>query len=112
VRGGRVNVLGIATAKRSPLLPEVPTLVEQGLDDLVGTARMGVVAPAKTPKPLLDLISGMVIDALKQPDVVETLGKQMVEVLAGTPEEYNAFVREEIRRWKPVIEQNKIILEE
>ena len=112
VRGGRVNLLGIATAKRSPLLPDVPTLVEQGLDDLVGSAWMGVVAPAKTPRPLLDLISGMVIDALKQPDVVETLAKQMVEVLAGTPDEYNAFVREEIRRWKPVIEQNKIILEE
>lgn len=112
VRGGRVNLLGIATPKRSPLLPDVPTLVEQGLDDLVGTAWMGVVAPAKTPKPLLELISGMVIDALKQPDVVEALAKQMVEVLAGTPEEYTAFVRDEIRRWKPVIEQNKIILEE
>ncbi len=111
-RGGKVNLLGIATAKRSPLLPEVPTLVEQGLDDLVGTAWMGAVAPSKTPKPLLDLISRMVIDALKQPDVVEMLAKQMVEVLAGTPEEYNAFVRDEIRRWKPVIEKNKIILEE
>ncbi len=111
-RGGKVNLLGIATAKRSPLLPEVPTLVEQGLEDLVGTAWMGVVAPAKTPKPLLDLISRMVIDALKQPDVVELLAKQMVEVLAGTPEEYKAFVQGEIRRWKPIIEKYKIILEE
>ena len=73
---------------------------------------MGVVAPAKTPKPLLDLMSTMVIDALRQPDVVEMLGKQMVEVIAGTPEQYTAFVRDDIRRWKPVIERNKIVLEE
>jgi tripartite-type tricarboxylate transporter receptor subunit TctC len=111
-RAGKVNLLGISAAQRSPLLPEVPTLVEQGLPDLVGTAWMGVVAPARTPKPLLDLISRMVIDALRQPDVAEMLGKQMVEVIAGTPDEYTAFVRDEIRRWKPVIEDNKIVLEE
>ena len=111
-KAGKVNLLGISTARRSPLLPEVPTLVEQGLADVVGTAWMGVVAPGKTPKPLLDLMSRMVIDALRQPDVVEMLGKQMVEVIAGTPEEYTAFVRDDIRRWKPVIERNKIVLEE
>ena len=111
-RAGKVNLLGISTSRRSPLLPDVPTLVEQGFPDVVGTAWMGVVAPAKTPKPLLDLMSTMVIDALRQPDVVEMLGKQMVEVIAGTPEQYTAFVRDDIRRWKPVIERNKIVLEE
>lgn len=111
-RAGKVNLLGISTARRSPLLPGVPTLVEQGFPDVVGTAWMGVVAPAKTPKPLLDLMSTMVIDALRQPDVVAMLAKQMVEVIAGTPEEYAAFVRDDIRRWKPVIERNKIVLEE
>ena len=111
-RAGKVNLLGISTARRSPLLPEVLTLVEQGFPDLVGTAWMGVVAPAKTPKPLLDLMSRMIIEALRQPDVVEMLGKQMVEVTAGTPEEYTTFVRDEIRRWKPLIERNKIVLEE
>jgi tripartite-type tricarboxylate transporter receptor subunit TctC len=111
-RAGKVNLLGISTAKRSPLLPDVPTLVEQGLPDVVGAAWMGVVAPGKTPKPLLDLMSGMVIEALRQPDVVQMLGKQMVEVVAGTPAEYTAFVRDDIRRWKPIIERNKIVLEE
>jgi tripartite-type tricarboxylate transporter receptor subunit TctC len=111
-KAGKVNLLGISTARRSPLLPGVPTLAEQGFPDVVGTAWMGVVAPAKTPRPTLDLMSGMVIDALRQPDVVELLAKQMVEVIAGTPEEYAAFVRDDIRRWKPVIEQNKIFLEE
>ena len=111
-KAGKVNLLGISTARRSPLLPEVPTLAEQGFPDLVGTAWMGVVTPAKTPKPLLDLISRMVIDALRQTDVVEMLAKQMVEVIAGTPDEYTALVREEIQRWKPVIERNKIVLEE
>ena len=111
-RAGKVNLLGISAARRSPLLPEVPTLVEQGLPDLIGTAWMGVVAPARTPKPLLELISRMVIDALRQPEVAEMLAKQMVEVIAGTPDEYIAFVRDEIRRWKPVIEDNKIVLEE
>ncbi len=111
-KAGKVHLLGVSTARRSNLLPDVPTLVEQGLPDLVGVSWMGVVAPAKVPKPLLDLISRQVIDVLRQPEVVALLAKQMVEVIAGTPEEYNALVREEIARWKPVIEQNHIVLEE
>jgi tripartite-type tricarboxylate transporter receptor subunit TctC len=73
---------------------------------------MGVVTPAKTPKPLLDLISRMILEGLRQPDVVDMLAKQMVEVIAGTPADYTALVREDIRRWKPVIEDNKIVLDE
>jgi len=110
-KAGKVNLLGISSAQRSPLLPDVPTLAEQGFPDVVGSGWIGAVVPAKTPKPVLDAMSKMVIEALRDPDVVQILGNQLVEVVASTPEQYKAYVREEIQRWKPVIERNKITAE-
>ncbi|MBI2320362.1 MAG: tripartite tricarboxylate transporter substrate binding protein [Betaproteobacteria bacterium] len=111
VKAGKVLGLGVSSAKRIGQLPEVSTLVEQGFPGVVGSAWIGVVAPIKTPKPLLEAISREVIAALRQPAAIEILSRQVMEVVANTPEEFNAFRRQEIERWKPVIEQYRISLE-
>jgi len=108
VKAGKVNLLGISSAERSAFLPDVPTLAEQGFPDVVGSGWIAAVLPSKTPKPLIDTMSKVVIEALRDPEVTKALGNNMIEVIASTPEQYKTFVKEEIKRWKPVIERNKI----
>lgn len=108
VRAGKLKAIGVAAAKRSTVFPEIPTLAEQGLSGVEANAWIGVVAPAKTPAPLLAKISREVVWALREPSTVETLKKMMMEVVGSTPEELAKYMQDELARWKPIIEANKI----
>jgi tripartite-type tricarboxylate transporter receptor subunit TctC len=111
VKAGKLRMLGVSTARRSTLLPEVPTLKEQGLPDVDAGAWIGVVAPAATPKAVQQRIYREVAAVLKEPDVIRTLNAQMMEPVGSTPEAFAAFMREEHDRWTPVIVKNKITLD-
>jgi tripartite-type tricarboxylate transporter receptor subunit TctC len=111
VKTGKLRILGASTAKRSTLLPDVPTLKEQGLVDVDAGAWIGVVAPAATPKAVLQRVQTEIAAVLKDPEVVRVLSAQMMEVVAGTAESFSAFMREEHDRWTPVIAKNKIALD-
>lgn len=108
-KAGKVKVLGISSKERSPFMPDVPTLTEQGYPNVVGSGWIAAVVSSKTPASLVDTMSEMVVDALNQPEVVKTLGNNMIEVIASTPAEYQAFIREEIDRWEPVIRRNDLV---
>ena len=103
VKAGKLRILGVSTAKRSTLLPDVPTLKEQGLADIDAGAWIGVVAPAATPKDIQRRIQTEIAAVLKDPEVVRALSAQMMEVVGGTPESFAAFMSEEHDRWTPVI---------
>ena len=107
VRAGNVVPVAVSTAKRAPLLPNVPALREF-YPEIVGSAWMGFVAPAGIPPATAQRMSAAIGEVLRQPQVVEQLRQQFMEPAAGTPDEFKAFMREELARWKPVIEQNKI----
>jgi tripartite-type tricarboxylate transporter receptor subunit TctC len=111
VNAGKLRVIAASTARRSSLLPDVPTLKEQGLADVDAGAWIGVVAPAAVPKPLQQRIYQEIAAVLKDPEVVQTLRGQMMEVVASSPEDFAAFMREERERWTPVIVKNKITLD-
>jgi tripartite-type tricarboxylate transporter receptor subunit TctC len=111
VKAGKLRILGVSTAKRSALLPDVPTLKEQGLSDVDAGAWIGVIAPAATPKAVQQRIHKEIAAVLKEPDVVRTLNAQMMEVVSSTPEAFTAFMREEHDRWTPVIVKNRITLD-
>ena len=111
VKAGKLRVIGASTGKRSALLPDVPTLKEQGLTDVDAGAWIGVVAPSGTPAPILDRLYRETIAVLKDPDVVATLHRQMMEVVAGTPQEFAHHLREEEGRWTPVIRKTRISLD-
>lgn len=111
VKAGKLRVLGVSTARRSSLMPEVPTLKEQGLGDLDAGAWMGVIAPARTPRAIVDRLNREIVAVLNEPAVADTLRGQMMEVVAGTPEAMAAFLREEAERWTPVIRRNHIRLD-
>ena len=106
-KDGKVKMLAVSTAKRSPYLPDVPTLKESGID-VDADAWMGLIAPGGTPKPVVDKINKDVVAIIKAPEVREKLGKQLMEPVGSTPEEFRARIDGEIARWGPVIKAANI----
>jgi tripartite-type tricarboxylate transporter receptor subunit TctC len=111
VKAGKLKAIGASTAKRSALLPEIPTLKEQGLEDVDAGAWIGVVAPAGMPAAIVDRIRREVVAVLRDPEVAAVLQRQMMEVVGSTPEEFVAHLDAERRRWTPVIRKAKITLD-
>lgn len=110
VKAGSVVPLAVSTAERAPLLPQVPALRES-YPDIVGSAWIGFVAPGKTPPELADRMSKEIGAVLRDPEVKALLEQQLMEPAAGSREEFAKFMSEELARWKPVIERNKISAE-
>jgi tripartite-type tricarboxylate transporter receptor subunit TctC len=111
VKGGRLRAIGIAARRRSPVLPEVKTLAEQGLADFEANAWIGIVAPAKTPAPILGRLHDEIVRILHRADMREALAAQMMEPVGSTPAQFAAYMREELERWGPVIRRNHITLD-
>jgi tripartite-type tricarboxylate transporter receptor subunit TctC len=99
---GAVRMLAISSARRSPLLPDVPTLKEAGID-VEADAWNGLVAPAGTPEPVLAKIHDAVVAVLNEPDVRDKLKTQLMEPVGNSPAEFKAQIAAEIARWTPVI---------
>jgi len=104
VIAGRLRGIAVGSRNRSPLLPDVPTVVEQGYPELIGSGFYGLLAPARTPPAIVAALHAAVV-AVLGPDspVRQRLESQGYEVHASTPEEYTAFIRNEIARWTPVV---------
>jgi tripartite-type tricarboxylate transporter receptor subunit TctC len=99
---GTVKILAVSTAKRSPYLPDVPTLKESGID-VEADAWMGMIAPARTPAAIIATIQREVAEALRQPSIREKLAAQLMEPVGSSAEEFRAQIAGEIARWAPVI---------
>jgi tripartite-type tricarboxylate transporter receptor subunit TctC len=110
VRAGAVVPVAVSTARRARLLPDVPSLSEF-YPDIVGSAWIGFVAPGGTPPALARRMSVAIGDVLRDPKVVEQLRQQFMEPAPGTPDDFKAFMKEELARWQPVIEQNHITID-
>jgi tripartite-type tricarboxylate transporter receptor subunit TctC len=106
-KGGQLKALGVTSEKRYASIPEVPTFKEQGVD-LVATEWYALIAPAKTPKPIVEKLNAEVRRIAAIPDLGDRLPG--MELISSTPEEAKDFVRSEIARWAPVIK--KLGLEE
>lgn len=103
VRAEKLRALGITTAKRSPLLPEVPTIAET-LPGYEVTLWNGLLAPAKTPPEIIDRINRAAIDALRSEEVKAKLAEQGSEPVGNTPAEFKAFIGSELAKWKKLVE--------
>jgi tripartite-type tricarboxylate transporter receptor subunit TctC len=95
IKSGRVKVVGIAAAKRSPLLPEVPTLAESGIKDAEAIVWFGMSGPPKLPRAITDKLNAQVNRTLLMPDVRQRLDQLGLEVAGGSPEAFQAFVKQE-----------------
>jgi tripartite-type tricarboxylate transporter receptor subunit TctC len=96
-KAGKVHAMAIAKSKRSPVLPDVPTVAESGLPDYQYDSWFGVLAPAGTPKPVLSKASQDIARVLQMPDVAERLTRQGVEIGFGTSEEFDAVLKREVQ---------------
>ena len=101
-KAGKLTMLAVSTAKRSPYLPDVPTLKESGID-VEADAWMGLVGPGGLPKPMVEQINKDAVAIIKQPAVRDKLGAQLMEPVGSSPEELRARMDGEIARWAPVI---------
>ena len=107
-QAGFLRMLAVTSAKRSALLPELPTLRESGIASVEADAWIGMVAPANIPTPIKDKLYATVVEIMAEPAIREKLKALYMEPVANTPDEFRAVIKEELDRWGPVIEKNDI----
>lgn len=108
VKSGKLRVLGIATNQRVPALPEVPTIAEAGVKGFDASSWGGIVAPAGTPAPVIQVLHKQVVQALNQPDVKSRLGDLGAVVVASSPDDFQKYIRRETEKWGQVAKANSI----
>jgi tripartite-type tricarboxylate transporter receptor subunit TctC len=109
VKGGKLRAVAVTGAKRSHVMPEVPTLAEQGFAGFSAYAWWGILAPAGTPKAVIDKLHPELVKTLNLPDVRSRLTEQLgMELAASSPEATQEFVLREMQRWGKVVSDNKI----
>jgi tripartite-type tricarboxylate transporter receptor subunit TctC len=103
VRSGRMKALAVSTVTRSALAPEVPTVAEAGVPGYELAVWFGVLAPAGTPREIIQRLNTEMVRILNSADVKERFAKQGVEVQTSTPERFSEFLKSEVARWAKVI---------
>ena len=110
-QGGKLRVLGVCSEKRLTHWPDIPTIAESGYPGYVGITWFGFVAPAGTPKPVIDRVQGEVVRVGALPDVRERLQSQGFELMTGTPEQFADFIAKELARVTKVVDAAGIRIE-
>jgi tripartite-type tricarboxylate transporter receptor subunit TctC len=111
IKGGKLKAIGIAGDKRSPVLPDVPTLAEQGIPNVSMSQWYAMFAPAKTPKAVVARLNTEMNAVLADKSVQKRIEEQGAEVETGTPEQLKTLVQKEVVRWKAVVQAAKIKVE-
>ena len=111
VRSGNAKAIAVTAKERIPAASEVPTMAEQGVPDFVAGTWAGIIAPAGTPKEIVDRLSAEARKALADPDLKQKLVDQGIVAVGSTPDETRAFVTDEIARWRKVITDAGIKME-
>jgi len=111
IKDGTLRVLAVASKTRSQLLPDVPTMAEAGYPDIEGDSWVGVLVPARTPKPIITALHRTIVKILTLPDLKDPLTALGYEVVASTPEEFANRIRLEIETWGKVIRAANIKVE-
>ncbi|HET7158487.1 MAG TPA: tripartite tricarboxylate transporter substrate binding protein [Burkholderiales bacterium] len=105
-KGGKLRVIGSLTEKRHPFIPDVPTFIEQGYKEFVMGNWTGIVAPAKTPKPVIDKLAAEITRIIRTPEMSQRLTEMGVDPLGGTPEEFGKLIRAETARFGKAVKES------
>ena len=112
IKSGKLRALAVTTPQRISMLPDVPTAAEAGLPDFEVSSMFGVLAPANTPKPIIDRLNSELVKILQKPDVKEKLLQQGAIATSTTPEQAAKRIHEEIAMWAKVIQDANIKADE
>lgn len=111
VRSGKLKAIAVATAKRSSVLPDLPTLSETGMANVQGDAWMGVIAPAKTSPAIIKKLQSEIVQIVQSDEIKQKLHTQFMEPVGNTSAEFRATVQADLARWQPIIKKNNITLD-
>jgi tripartite-type tricarboxylate transporter receptor subunit TctC len=106
IRAGRVRGIAVASAKRTPYMPELPTLAESGIKGFEQAGSdlwFGIMAPAKTPRPIIAKLNAALVAGLRSPDMRERIRAQSLDIWTSTPEEFAAVLKSDLARWGKVV---------
>ena len=106
-----MRAIGVAAAERAESLPDVPTFAEQGVHDQEGDTLTGIVAPAGTPKEIVELLSREIAKSVAQPDFREKLATLGFTPVANTPDAFAARIKLEIEKWGRVVRDANLKIE-
>jgi tripartite-type tricarboxylate transporter receptor subunit TctC len=110
-RAGKVRVLAVASARRSHSLPDAPTFAQAGYPDVVVDTRYGLLTTGGTPAAIVDRLNAAITKALTTPDVRERYAALSLDPVTSTPQEYAAYLRAEVARWRKVVSAAKVPLQ-
>lgn len=108
IKAGRVKVLAVAAPKRQAVLPNVPTLLEEGIKNAEATVWFGVQVQAKTPRPIISKLNAQLNQILAMPDVQARLDQLGLVKVGGTPEEFGAFIKTEADKLSMLIKAKRV----
>lgn len=105
IRSGKVRAIGVSTPERLAVLPDVPTISESGLPGYEAIGWNGILAPAKTPRAIIERLHREVVAALRAPDIRAQLEAQAVDAVGNTPDEFAKIIRDDVAKWAGVLKQ-------
>jgi tripartite-type tricarboxylate transporter receptor subunit TctC len=111
LRAGRVRIIAMSSARRFAPMPEVPTVAEQGFPGFDSYGWNGILAPAGTPRAVVERLNREINEALRHPAVKDLIEKAQIEIAGGTPEAFGALMRGDAARWEPVIRATGVKLD-
>jgi len=108
IKSGKLRALGTGGAKRSTVLPDVPTIDEAGVPGYLGVNWWGIIAPAGTPQPIVDKVAKALNDAQDTPEVQKQFASEGAEIVKMSPTDFGAFMVKEMNKWERVVKQGGI----
>jgi tripartite-type tricarboxylate transporter receptor subunit TctC len=108
ILGGTLRGIAVTALKRSPVVPDVPTMLEAGVQGQESETMQGLFVPAGTPQSIIDLLNREIVKAMAQPDVQAKCKQVGLDIVADTPAEFSAYIKKEVDKWHQVITDAKI----
>lgn len=111
IKAGNLRAIGVTTVMRTSVLPDVPTIAEQGVPGFDVSSWNGVHVPAGTPPEVIAKLNAAFNKVLADPDVRKQLIENGYEIIGGEPVKFASFVADELKKWKPVVKKAKVQIE-
>ena len=111
VKSGRLRSLGVSSAKRIAMLPEMPTIAESGVPGYESSAWYGVVVPARTPRDIVMHINTELVRILRDKEMIERMSSQGVDLVGNSPEAFGQFIKSEIAKWVKIVKASGAIVD-